>query len=78
MSQPPAQQGARGRLVTPRQARVLDLLVDGATNEQIARSLGIGIWGVKQHLGAAHAALGARNRTHLAVLWDRRRRGSVG
>lgn len=66
------------RLLTPRRTQVLDLLAAGGTNEEIAAALGICVASVKAHLQLASTALEARNRVHLAVLWDRRQRRARG
>ncbi|MGB0683918.1 MAG: helix-turn-helix domain-containing protein [Magnetovibrionaceae bacterium] len=59
---------ARERVrLTPRQRQVLDLLVAGKANKEIARDLNLSEPTVKIHLSAVMTALGARNRTHAAV-----------
>ena len=62
---PPA--GADPSGLTPRQRDVLDLLLQGHPNKQIARSLGLTEGTVKIHIAAILRALQARNRTE-AVL----------
>lgn len=72
---------------TEPQVRVLDLLIQGYSNAEIARKLGLGEDTVKTHLKLASHSVMARNRTHLAVMyvewkqgireqpsWDARRR----
>ena len=62
---PPA--GANASGLTPRQLDVLDLLLLGHPNKQIARGLGLTEGTVKIHIAAILRALQARNRTE-AVL----------
>ena len=53
--------------LTRRQAEVAVLLVDGATNDQIATALGISAGTVRKHLEAVFAALEVRSRAAAAV-----------
>ena len=55
-----------GRL-TPRQRDVLELLVKGKSNKEIARELDLGEGTVKIHLAALFRNLGVRNRATAAV-----------
>lgn len=48
--------------LSPRQREMMQLLADGATNEQIARLLHLSASTVKQHTSAAYRKLGVRNR----------------
>lgn len=57
--------------LSDRQRDVLHLLVSGRTTAEISRKLDLTIYTVKQHLKVAARKLRARNRTHLAVLFDR-------
>lgn len=59
--------------LTPRQRDVLALLVWGLTHKEIARTLGISEWSVKNHLSGVYARLGVHNRTGavMAVLRQR-------
>ena len=59
-------QGAE--LLTPREAEVLELLQDGATNAQIAHSLSIGIETVRTHARNIYRKLGIGSRRELARL----------
>lgn len=59
------QSGARVR-ITHREQEVLVLLVDGLSNKQIARRLGISVHGAKRHVANVLAKLDCPNRT-LAV-----------
>jgi DNA-binding NarL/FixJ family response regulator len=68
-----ASQGARGRSteadlskLTKRQREVLQLLVRGMSNKEIARALEIAEATTKIHMAALLRALGARNRTEAA------------
>lgn len=58
----------RGQALTPRQLEVLDALVQGHTNLEIARQMGIALPTVKLHVRAILKALGARNRTEAAMM----------
>lgn len=53
--------------LTPRQRDVLDLLVQGRSNKEIARQLDLGEGTVKIHLAALFRNLGVRNRAAAAV-----------
>jgi DNA-binding NarL/FixJ family response regulator len=61
--------GLRGSdLLTPREADVLELLQDGATNAQIAHALSIGIETVRTHARNIYRKLGISSRRELARL----------
>lgn len=53
--------------LTPRELEVLRLVVEGQTNHEIARALGIGSGTVKSHVEHIIAKLGAADRTQAAV-----------
>jgi DNA-binding NarL/FixJ family response regulator len=53
--------------LTPRQGQVIDWLMKGHSNKQIARDLDIGEGTVKIHLAAIFRALGASNRTEAVM-----------
>jgi DNA-binding NarL/FixJ family response regulator len=53
--------------LTPRQRDVLELLVKGKSNKEIARELDLGEGTVKIHLAALFRNLGVRNRATAAV-----------
>ena len=53
--------------LTARQREVLMLLVQGRSNAQIARAIGIQLNTAKNHVKAILKALGANNRTHAVV-----------
>lgn len=55
-------------LLTPREADVLELLQDGATNAQIAQTLSIGIETVRTHARHIYRKLGISSRRDLARL----------
>ncbi|MEY9893698.1 two-component system nitrate/nitrite response regulator NarL [Catenulispora sp. MAP12-49] len=50
-------------LLTPRELEVLELLVEGLSNKEIARRLSMSEHGVKRHVGAVLAKLNCPNRT---------------
>jgi DNA-binding NarL/FixJ family response regulator len=53
--------------LTPAEARVLALVVQGKTNKEIARELGIELGTVKAHLEHLLSKCNVNNRTELAV-----------
>jgi len=55
-------------VLSARQKEILDLVVDGLSNAQIARRLYLSESTVKQHLRAAYKLLGVKNRTSAANL----------
>ena len=57
----------RGSSLTSRQRQVLQLLVNGKSNREIARSLKLGEGTVKIHMTALFRNLGVANRTAAAV-----------
>ena len=59
-------------LLPPREAEVLELLQDGATNSQIAETLSIGVETVRTHARNIYRKLGMPSRRELA------RRGAAG
>lgn len=76
LSKPPSPgparpQGDVGPRLTPRQKDVLQLLVEGKSNKEIARNLDLGEGTVKIHMAALFRALGVRNRSSAAVLGAR-------
>lgn len=54
--------------LTKRQAETLECLVQGMTNKQIARKLGLKEGTVKMHVSGVKHALGVRNRTEAAAV----------
>ena len=59
--------------ITPRQEQVLDLLVDGASDKQIGRALGISARTVETHVRTLRLKTGTPNRAALAAWWALRR-----
>jgi two-component system nitrate/nitrite response regulator NarL len=57
----------RPAVLTHRERETLSLLVDGMSNKQIARSLGVSPHGAKRLVGSVLMKLGAPNRTAAAV-----------
>lgn len=56
-------------VLTPRQLEILRLVSDGMTNSQIAQSLYLSEFTIKQHLRSAFKNLGVSNRTEAAMLF---------
>ena len=56
------------RHLTPQEGRVLRRLCEGMTNKEIARELHLGEVTIKTHMRALCSKLGARNRTHAAMI----------
>jgi DNA-binding NarL/FixJ family response regulator len=67
---PPASSSLESDM-TPREQQVLQLLVQGAENREIANSLGISERTVKNHITNILTRLGLKNRTQ-AALWAQR------
>lgn len=65
---PPPQVRPRTQGLTGRQSDVLRCLVDGLSNKEIARQLGLGVGTVKCHLQAIYRALDVENRTRAVVV----------
>ena len=63
--------GRRGPALSPREAEVLRLVVEGLLNKQIAQRLGITERTVKAHLTSAYQRIGVADRTQ-AALWAQR------
>ncbi|MCZ7415701.1 MULTISPECIES: response regulator transcription factor [unclassified Streptomyces] len=59
---------SRGPQLTPREEEVLALMVQGMSNKQIARRLGISEHGAKRHVSNVLAKLNCPNRTVAAVV----------
>ena len=53
--------------LTPRERAVLELLVNGASNERVARVLHVSVSTVKGHLRSLFAKFGVADRTHLVA-----------
>ena len=54
--------------ITPAETKVLELLVNGLSNEEIAKSLSISISGVKFHISNLLSKLYARDRSQLVAI----------
>jgi DNA-binding CsgD family transcriptional regulator len=59
----PGSHAGTGELLTPREAEVLGLLAEGASNKAIARRLGISVHTAKFHVGSLLDKLDAVGRT---------------
>ncbi|MFZ4807912.1 MAG: LuxR C-terminal-related transcriptional regulator [Hyphomicrobiaceae bacterium] len=77
-AQPRPAKALRLEDLTPRQRDVLDGVLKGLSNKEIARSLDIAEGTVKIHLSALFSQLGARNRTDLATRSQLLFGGSLG
>lgn len=56
-----------GRLVTPRQEEILNLIKNGKTNSEIAELLSCSPWTIKNHIQAILRKLDSNTRTHAIV-----------
>ena len=63
--------------VTPAERRVLDLLVEGRTNKEIASALWLTTETIKFHVTNLLRKNGARNRAHLAAMAIREERAAL-
>lgn len=66
--------------ITPRQADVLTLLLQGKSNKDIARRLGLSVETIKDHVAAVLRALGVNSRTQAVLAvgqMTQKRRGTV-
>lgn len=57
------------------ESRILVLVVEGKTNKEIAKALGLSDKTVKNYLSNAFQKLNVRRRSHAAAVFDRRERG---
>lgn len=62
--------------LSPREIEVIELVLEGYTNKQIAQRLGVGFETVKTHISHICSKLGARNRAHAASLYRQELQGS--
>ncbi|MBP2479708.1 DNA-binding NarL/FixJ family response regulator [Crossiella equi] len=76
------QSAAQRLLLTQREQQTLRLVVDGLSNKQIARRLGVGVNSVKRHVSNLLAKLNCPNRTkaaayaiHVGLVAERRESG---
>ncbi|MBC2835778.1 response regulator transcription factor [Gemmobacter straminiformis] len=67
----PAAAHADAPALSPRQSRVLEMLVRGKSNKEIARELNLGAGTVKVHMAALFSKLGVANRAAAAVAGTR-------
>ena len=63
--------------LTPRQAEVMDALIEHGSNKLVARALGMTVQNVECHITRANKKLGGGSRLARAVAWDRWRRSAV-
>ena len=63
---------ANARNLSPQESRILVLVVDGKTNKEIAKELGLSDKTVKNYLSNAFQKLDVRRRSHAAAVFDRR------
>jgi len=61
--------------MSPREREVLSLVAEGATNQEIAKELGIGVETVKTLLGRTFSKLGVQRRVQ--AVWAARELGIV-
>jgi len=62
-----------GQTFSPREEQVATLMAEGLQNNDIASRLGISVQTVKNHTASIYAASGCRNRTQVAVAYERAR-----
>jgi DNA-binding NarL/FixJ family response regulator len=60
--------GSHAPLLTARQLEVVGMLARGATNKDVARSIGVGERTVKYHVAGVFERLGAANRTEAVAI----------
>lgn len=60
--------GTRGDPLSAREIEVVARVIEGDSNREIADSLGLSVRTVQSHVVNSRVKLGARSRTHLAVL----------
>jgi len=59
--------------LTPRELEILQLLIGGHTNRQIAAAIGIRTTEVIDHIASLYRQLGAHDRESLIASWQRER-----
>ena len=59
--------------LSPRQREILNMLVRGISNREMATILGISVTVVKEHITALYGKLGAANRTEAVAVAARKR-----
>jgi DNA-binding NarL/FixJ family response regulator len=65
---PPDAADGPGSALSPREREVLGLLVEGASNKEIARALALSVHTVKFHIAAITEKLGARSRVEAVAI----------
>ena len=73
MAQPGKLRGAKSRELTPREQEVVDLLLEGMCDKDIARALGAGLETVKRHLHNIREKIGMSTRLELVVYFFTKR-----
>ena len=68
VSPPASLKGERDSGLSARELEVLQLIVEGKSNKEIAKGLNVAEGTVKMHLAALYRVLGATNRAHAAAL----------
>ncbi len=71
---PTADAAERHQLLSPQEGRVLDLIAEGLTDQQIGAQLNVTVSTIRQHLLNARRKLGVPNRTAAAVEYYRQAR----
>jgi DNA-binding CsgD family transcriptional regulator len=67
----------RTKKLTHRERRVLELLVQGRRNEEIAAELGVTALSIRNDLGAIYKKVGVNNRLELTLwYWARQQEGT--
>ena len=75
---PDARRAAEALGLTPRQAEVLGLLLQGLPNKLIARELNLSVETVKDHVAAVLRALGVSSRTQAVLAVSQMTQGQGG
>jgi DNA-binding CsgD family transcriptional regulator len=65
-------------VLTPRELEVLELIANGQTNAEAARTLQITVHAVKFHLAGIYRRLAVSNRTAAAVVYLQHVNGNAG
>ena len=66
-----AKESSKGTALSPQERRILALVVEGRTNKEIAKSLGLSDKTVKNYLSNAFQKLHVGRRSHAAALYER-------
>jgi len=66
--EPPEAADEFGSALSPREREVLGLLIEGASNKEIARALALSVHTVKFHIAAITEKLGARSRVEAVAI----------